>query len=407
MAQLFIRPDRQDTRVVEDLLAPGGGPRLVGGSSGVAGVVVDATTAYDRPEFSEAAAASGVPALVDPLTFGLQTTPSPTSPFSRLPYARSASARPADLELGRVVDDVLEYEVSHGATAVILPYFHVREAGDGWATLAIQALDVAASRRDAMSLGLGSMAVLSGNRRALSSPAGLRFVDQFASVATNAGAQTLAVCVSPSGGTDDSYDGVARLATVLERAGRSGLPVIAWRQGAYGLAMVASGAAGYESGIGQGEATDVVGVQSRIRTHEAPMARREFMRQRRAVYLPVFHRSVPFKAAKVLLADARVQGELICDVPGCCPTAADTLGRQRHHAVRARAHQLAELAGQPTRWRLQYMLQGLATAIGSARRANEVLAAAGDAYRVPLEPLAAQVEYLRYRRDVGRDEFTA
>lgn len=407
MALLLIRPDRQDTRVVEDLLAPGGGPRLLPDRPPVSALVIDANVAITRREFAETAAASGVPALVDPLTFGLQTEPSPTSPFARLPYASRATVRPDDVDLSRVVDETLDHQLDCGATGLIMPYFHIRDLGDGWAALAMRTLGMAASRRDAMGLRLGSMAILSGNRRTLSSPAGLQFVEHFGAAAADAGAQILAVCVSPAGAPRDGYDGVARLASVLERASGSGLPVLAWRQGAYGLLMSALGASGYECGIGQGEASDVAGLQARIRTHRPLSDDMEFRRRRRAVYLPLFNRSIPATAAEALLGDPTVQGEVLCDVPGCCPTTADTTARQRHHAVRARAHQLAEVDEQPARWRTQHVLRALGAAVGTARRANEVLQASGESYRVPVDNLTAQIDYLQYRGNLGGRQLSA
>jgi hypothetical protein len=98
---------------------------------------------------------------------------------------------------------------------------------------------------------------------------------------------------------------------------------------------------------------------------------------------------------------------VLCDVPGCCPTASDTVSRQRHHAVRARAHQLAELSRQPVRWRLQHLLQDLSAARGVARRANEVLEHAGQSYRVPVDNLTAQIDYLAYKQDLNRGRLSA
>jgi len=407
VARLFIRPDRQDTHVVQDVLAPGGGPRRFADEPPVSALVIDATTAESRPEFAGAAATAGVPALIDPLTFGLQIAASPSSQFAALPYAAHASTDASSIRLDHLVSEVIEHQLNRGATGIVLPYFHIRELDDGWDVLSLRALDAAARARDAMGLHLGSMAVLSGNRRALSSEAGLRFVDRIVSLAVDCGVDVVAVCVSPAGQPRDSYDGVARSAAVLERACATGVPTIAWRQGAYGLAFTALGADGYECGIGQGEASDIAALQGRIRTHQPLEADGDFRRPRRAVYFTSWQRSVPLRAAQVILTNPSVQGEVLCDVPGCCPTASDTVSRQRHHAVRARAHQLAELSKQPERWRLQHLLQELKAARGAAQRANEVLERAGESYRVPLDNLTAQIDYLAYKQDLNRGRLSA
>jgi hypothetical protein len=373
----------------------------------VGGLVIDAPLAAGRTEFAEAAAIAGVPAFVDPLTFGLQIDPSPSSTFAELPYSSHASVDPSVVQLRHMADQVIDFQLRHGATAITLPYFHVRDLTDGWAPLTLGALEAGARARDAMALQLSSIAILSGNRRSLSSEAGLVYVDRFVARALDLGVSAIAVCVSPAGQPSDSYDSVARSAAVIERASKGGLPTIAWRQGVYGLAFSALGADGYECGIGQGESSDIASAQTRMRAHEPLADDDEFRRPKRSIYFPSWQRSIPNKAARVLLNDPVVQGEVLCEVPGCCPTTTDTISRQRHHAVRARAHQLAEQSKQPEQWRIQHLLQGLDSARGTARRANEVLKNAGVAYRVPVDNLSAQIDYLTYKRDLNQGRRSA
>jgi hypothetical protein len=393
--QLLIRPDRQDTKVIEDLLAPGGGPRSLVGRPAIGAVVIDATHAVERPEFADAAANSGIAALIDPLTFGLQVSPSSTSAFAKLPYAGRAIE--GDFNLDLVVDELLDFELANGATVVVPPYFHVQALEDEWTTRTIEAMRRTANRCAQQHIQLPAIAVLSGNRRTLSTVPGLAFVERFSRAAIDLGVGAIAVSVSPSGKPTDSYDGLTRVAAILDRVRVSGAAPIAWRQGAYGLTMAALGAEGYETGIGQAEATDIAGHQGRIHNHTPLAEEQEFRRPRRPVYMSRFGRSVPMSAAEVMLHDQRIQGELLCEIPGCCPTTDDTLERQRHHAVRARAHQLAELDSQPPRWRVQRLLRSLESAIGTARRANEILETSEIAYRVPTANLIAQSELLRYR----------
>jgi hypothetical protein len=53
------------------------------------------------------------------------------------------------------------------------------------------------------------------------------------------------------------------------------------------------------------------------------------------------------------------------------------------------------------------VLRDLDAAVGSAKRANEVLERASDSYRVPVDNLVAQVDYLRFRLDGLNDQLSA
>jgi hypothetical protein len=65
-------------------------------------------------------------------------------------------------------------------------------------------------------------------------------LDRFAVTASRAGAQSIAVCLSPAGNGKDSYHKVWRLFNAMHHLRSiSGLPVFAWRQGVFGPALVA------------------------------------------------------------------------------------------------------------------------------------------------------------------------
>ena len=85
-------------------------------------------------------------------------------------------------------------------------------------------------------------------------------IDRFTKTALDLGPEAIAVCLSPSGAAGDSYSKVFRLFAAVRRVKRSGVRVIAWRQGIYGLGLVAAGIDGYETGIGTREQSDVSAV---------------------------------------------------------------------------------------------------------------------------------------------------
>src|SRR4051794_18146494 len=73
MPELLVRPSLNDHREIADLLAPTG----FSGRRPIDRIVLSAQDAARRPQFSELAAASGTPLVVDPLTFLLRAEVDP------------------------------------------------------------------------------------------------------------------------------------------------------------------------------------------------------------------------------------------------------------------------------------------------------------------------------------------
>lgn len=76
----------------------------------------------------------------------------------------------------------------------------------------------------------------------------------------------------------------------------TGVPTIAWRQGAYGSALVAAGLDGYECGMGVGEHGDVrefIGARKPSTKSQSGFAAS-------GIYIPSLRRSVPPRVARTL-----------------------------------------------------------------------------------------------------------
>lgn len=393
--QLYIRPDYQDLGVLRDVLAPPGPVRTIHAPP-VTGLVIDAHLAEANRGYAELAREVGVRALIDPLTFNWQIEASPTSPFARLPYGADRSSILAH-GLSGAADRVVEFEISHGGSTLVIPYLHVDEPAGLFANLNLDLMVAAADAAERHDVRLPAIAVLSGDRQKLTTPDGLAYIDRFVSQAVELGVGTIAMCTSPAGGQTDSVGSILRVLTIADRIRLGGLPVIAWRQGAYGLALSAAGLDGYETGIGQLETTNIRNRMNSTQNHRPIADDEEFLRPKRPVMMGIWHRSLVHRAADVLLRSP-LAGEVMCTTPGCCSTVATTLERQRHHAVRTRAHQLDQLGerlgDRPARWHLTHYLNELAPAIGTARRANEILASAGERSRLPVAALTALAEAL-------------
>lgn len=186
---------------------------------------------------------------------------------------------------------------------------------------------------------------------------------------------------------------VMRLFQAAGRAKEHRLPVLAWRQGIYGPALVAAGLDGYECGLGTGEQTNI----SRRQFSRKPQTDRDQASGGGAgIFVEPLGRSVPRRVGKVLLGDVGMRPKVMCDDEGCCPSVAATLDNNRHHAVRTRARTLTELATQPhRRWRLNHVARHASAAATLAAQANRVLETEGIKQKIKARNLEALAQVMR------------
>ena len=85
---------------------------------------------------SGVARAAGVPFLIDPETYYLQDVQHAGAPWCAVPYAQTAPVTPTELmnagNQAALVKSVVDYQLAHGATAVIAPYVHIDRPTPGW-----------------------------------------------------------------------------------------------------------------------------------------------------------------------------------------------------------------------------------------------------------------------------------
>lgn len=376
-SELLIRPGGNDHQVVADLLAPGNVSGV--GSPArplISRLVVDAHVAAKRPAFSQVASAAGIPYLVDPLTPLLQGELRAEDRWAALPFGQSRAIAPSEFESVTARDDLVaktvDFEVEAGATAVIPPYLYASDPDDPWFRLNLDLLTRTAIYMADSGILLPIFAVMCGQLQTfgverLWGPG----LDEFLQAALQVESAAIGLCLSPAGSGKDGYHKVLRLFSAAHRAASAGVPTIAWRQGIYGPALVAAGLAGYETGIGINEQTNIAAsISSRRPVRDG---------QRRSggavpgVYLEPLGRSVPAPIARALLGDLRMRAKVMCDDETCCPLGpASTLDNSREHAVRSRARVLQQFEDMPQRaWRLHRVsrdARGAATLIGQANR---------------------------------------
>jgi hypothetical protein len=403
MPELLIRPSIADHKVVADLLAPS----PLGGRRPIDRVVINAQDAARSEELVGVVQRAGVPLLVDPVTFLLQGDIDPTDPWVRLPFGQAAPlADDALLDpfvLDKLVAQVIQFEVEQGATAIVPPYFYCASPDSPAFAATLAAIGRTARRMRADGVRLPLVPVLCVQQRAFAHRSGWQgALDRFAAAAVDVGPQSIGLQLSPLGDGSERYAKLLDTVIVSRHLRSVGTPVLAWRQGVYGPALVAAGLDGYECGMGIGEKTNIPGFVSSRKPRENDERGRRFAAY--GVYIPVLGRSVPPRVAQILFDDRRLRGRLTCDSVRCCPRGLESMmaSKGRSHAVRARARELQELAEIPnTAWRLNHIAKQAARGYVTALKANEVLAQAKVSNRLKTEGFEALEQVAEFLRTHG------
>jgi hypothetical protein len=396
MAELLIRAGMNDHVVVNDLLAPMTGPRLLGRGWPLSRLVASAQLAQARPSLAQAAQGAGIPYLVDPETPFMQSGVAENDRWAQLRFAQAGPLTTDAVDISNVVEGVIEFELESGATTLIPPYFYAQSSADPWFELSLRSLELTADYIARHDLKLPVLPVMCAQLQSFANHVGWpNGVDRLTQRARALGYSTLALCLSPAGGQGDTYGKVRRLFDTARRATATGLRVFAWRQGIYGPGLVAAGLDGYECGMGTGEQTNVARQQS---SRRPGLQDREPGGAGSGIFIETLGRSVSRGVATLLLNDAAMSPKVMCDDEACCASIAATLRHPREHAIRTRSRLLAAIAGQPaSRWRLSHIAREAAQAATLAAQVNRVLAAQGNEEKLDprsLEALATVADEL-------------
>ncbi|MEJ7784890.1 MAG: hypothetical protein WKF96_08810 [Solirubrobacteraceae bacterium] len=388
MSELLIRPSHNDHLIIADLLSPAGAALLQTVRRPISRLVLDAPLAASERQYRDAAADSGTAVLIDPLTPLVQAPVDPQVSWAKLPFAQ-ADALADDLIsnaffLNRLVEQTVSFQIEHGASAVVAPYFYCQSAEDPAFAASLELLRLTARYLRLNHSGMPLVAVLCGTHAGFARlPTFRNGIDAFAAAALDLGPQTLALCLSPNGAGDEGEAKVLQLFTAAQRLKASGASVIAWRQGFYGPALVAAGLDGYETGIGVQERTNMA---SYATTRKPGCRDRDRAASPTPVYFEVLGRSVLSPVAACLFESRALKAELVCRDVRCCAHGAETMlgAGRRPHAVRTRARTMRELEQMPHgAWRLQQTSKDAYAASLTARRANEALSSAGLSAKIP------------------------
>jgi hypothetical protein len=410
---LFVRAGRRDNLLIEELVAPASAGVQLGRRVPFRGVVVDAPTAVAQPDLREAAEAAGLPFMVDPLTTLLQDVQAPDSSWANLPFAQAETMDASELALGTMQDELIDrsirFQIDNGASVITPPYFYMQDPTDPWFKVQLSSNRRTAAYLAQEGITLPVAPVLAASLRKFGvQSAWSAGVDEFLRSVQGMNLRHIGLALSSSrsqnGDTEDRLS--AYLGTVAHLAAKA--PVMAWRQGQYGLAAVAAGAMGYQTGPGTDERCDLANFARRRRPK--PEGVPGGFGTTRFIYTALFGRSFPEKAAAAMLENRHLKASLVCIDSSCCPGGASSMVDDwRQHALRTRGRQLDELRAMPDNsWRLNAIATQSDRAATTARTANEVLEAAGVRERIPersFRSLATVAEAMR--RNATRRASTA
>jgi hypothetical protein len=303
--------------------------------------------------------------------------------------------------LDDLVAKAVEFQVDRGATAIVAPYFYADRPGSPGFAASVAAIGRTARRMRIDGVALPLIVVLCAQLQGFARRAGWQAaLDRFAAAAVDVGPQAIALHLSPVGDGGESYAKLPDLIVAARHLRSAGTPVVAWRQGVYGPALVAAGLDGYECGMGIGEHANVRG----FITARKPRERDGTPFAAQGIYIPALGRSLPPKVARLLLDDRRLRGRLICESVRCCPHGADSMlaSKGRRHAVRARARDLQELADIPRGgWQLNHIAKQAASAYVTATKANEILTATDLPNRIKTDGYVALEQVAEFLRTRG------
>lgn len=396
-AQLTVRVGAGDEPFVRRLygLAPGSrpAPHLP------ARLVVDAHVplAANGAALAATARAAGVPFLIDPETVYLQDLQHPTAPWCRVPFGEPAVQTPADL-MNQATQDalvraVIDYQVEHGATAVIAPYVHIERPDSGWIAVQAGLWRCTKTYVEEAGINLPVIAVVAIGWRCLHPIRGVRQLSDMwdALAALEPGEVALAASKVHMGTRPE--DRIAELLMLVRRLTRT-YKVTMWQQGLLGEACVIEGAAGYECGIGWREKCDLQSRMSQNRSARTghPAAR--------PIYIAEIGRGVPKTRLQLAHSKRKVWACVVCPFPDCCaPAGADLLGDARRHSVVARARELEQLdSTHATNWRWNRLTQRLADGLVLADQLNALAASSPATPAIDTRSLRAFYEVANARR---------
>jgi len=362
---LYFRPGRNDHVVLAQALTEG--------LTGLKGIVFNPTRLDVQKELHGEASRRGIETILDPRMMELASpVPSPAD-LSSIKWASAARKTSAELEgsagkeAARAIADCV---VASNFTAVLAPtHYLMGGATDRWISAD---LSVAKALRDSLDSAGGReipiyypLALPSAAFRNSSSR------KEILSVLKDLPVDSFWLRVHPFGTSTSGPIALRGYIAACQELHALGIPLVAERSGAVGIALLAFGAVGgIESGITTGENYDAV------RLVKAPKKKVKPFLPPPRVYLKSLAAFLPVKEARKFF-DLRGMKTFFGCRERCCPRGlADTLTDPRRHFVVTRAEEVARVSSVPSMLRRQiYMEEVLRPATDLALQASRAFPA--------------------------------
>jgi hypothetical protein len=309
------------------------------------GIVLDAphadrfSQALKGSPLREAIQDKPVQIIVDNQAYRLTDGSRTTDALANLPYTRAAIT--GDESRGYVPDDftsdmvhavvksVLEFQSAVGVTDYTAPAFYVDRPDSPWADVNHSLLKE--SRNQA---GTFLYATFCGSHQALCES------DAVSAIAES-GALGAYVLASPLDARRNSIVKLVKYIEMLSEMKLRGLSVIAARQPAFGLLLLAAGISGFDGGIAQSETFDFKTVVRDVKKDESGKNTRGG--RQRPVYSPALLTSIPRELAARVLETPGMRSVLRCDQPCCRDSLANAVTASREHFVWSRAKEIEDI----------------------------------------------------------------
>ncbi len=322
------------------------------------------------PSMAATARRAGVPLLIDPETHFLQDFQCTDAPWCAVPYADPTLLTPSDLmrtaAQDALVEAVVDYQIEHGATAVIAPYVHIENSTMGWVQVQAGLWRRTIAYLQRARINLPVIAVVALGWRCMT-PTGRKSLTDVWNGLAALRPDEVAIAASKTHMGVKPAERIADLLRLVRGLSHT-YTVTMWQQGLLGEACVIEGAAGYECGIGWREKCDL---QSRMSQHRSP---RMGSPGPRPVYISEVGRGVPKRRLELARAHRAIWAKLVCHTAGCCaPAGDDLIGDSRRHSIVTRARELEHLFATPvTVWQWNRLAQRLEKGIELADRLNSL-----------------------------------
>jgi hypothetical protein len=360
-------------------------------------IVVDAHIPTRTSEFSQIARQSGVAFIIDPQTYLFQDAQPAGDRWSSLPFGLARALAPEEASrpvfLSYLTRRAIDYQVVHGATAIIPPYVHIDRPGSEWIDVQAGMWDYARAYLDSEAIALPVLAVVAVGWRMLQPVNGTCALGPMMRALADLAPREVALAASKIDVGARTDERAMDLVLMVEQLSND-YSVVLWQQGRLGELGVAAGAQGYETGIGWRERCDLPATMSSRRRAQSGGPR-----SGRPVFVAPLGRSIDKRSLEEICQHREIWTRLICTDMDCCPDGGRAiLDSGRGHTVVQRVRRLSELGRIETRvWRWHNLAEAADRGLELASRINRLAQTSSSVTRVDTSALFAisSVSHLR------------